>query len=275
MLTIGDFATFAGVSVRTLRFWDREDVLVPADVDPRTGYRRYTADQLALAHRIRAFQQLGFSLTTIASLLAETPAPDRMADMLRALEAAAEHDRIEAEQRLQRIQAGLRLIERTAMTATTYAVAVKTIPAVRLAMISESLGPVDPQSADYAAVFGRLFGELVARLGAARVSPAGPAWSLYDTSTEDGLVVHAAFPIAGGWAGDDRVSVVDRPQQQVASTIHMGALAAMPAAYAAVAEWIEANGLVVGGGAAEISHVFEPTDPAANVTELMLPLVGS
>lgn len=283
MLTIGDFATFAGVSVRTLRFWDREGVLPPADVDPRTGYRRYTAAQLVVAHRVRAFQALGFTLDQIRGLLAEPPGTDRMATMLQALRAEAERDRAEAQARVSRIEASLRLMEEMTMsmsdpttaastTGPAHDVVRKTSPAVRLATLGESLGPVDPSTADYGAVFGRLFGELTGRLAAAGVHPVGPPWNLYETSTDEGLVVHAAFPVAPGWDGDDRVRVVDHPAQEVAATIHKGSMAGMPAAYASVAAWIEANDLSVAGGAAEISLEWDGPDSPANVTELMLPV---
>jgi DNA-binding transcriptional MerR regulator len=40
MLTIGDFARFAGVSVRMLRDYDALGLLTPTEVDPSSGYRR-------------------------------------------------------------------------------------------------------------------------------------------------------------------------------------------------------------------------------------------
>ena len=46
MYTIGEFAALARVSVRMLRHYDAIGLLEPAGVDPRTGYRSYTADQV-------------------------------------------------------------------------------------------------------------------------------------------------------------------------------------------------------------------------------------
>lgn len=65
MFTIGDFATFTHVSVPALRLWDRQGLLVPARVDPDTGYRYYRAEQAAVVHRIAAFKDLGFTLAQI------------------------------------------------------------------------------------------------------------------------------------------------------------------------------------------------------------------
>jgi len=41
MRGIGEVARASGLSVSALRFYDGAGVLVPAEVDPATGYRRY------------------------------------------------------------------------------------------------------------------------------------------------------------------------------------------------------------------------------------------
>ena len=43
-LTIGDFSRATHLSVKTLRHYHRIRLLEPADIDPDTGYRRYTTD---------------------------------------------------------------------------------------------------------------------------------------------------------------------------------------------------------------------------------------
>ena len=46
LLSIGQFARLAGLSVGALRHYDELDVLQPAEIDELTGYRRYRAAQL-------------------------------------------------------------------------------------------------------------------------------------------------------------------------------------------------------------------------------------
>ena len=58
LLPIGRFARLAGLTVGALRHYDEEGVLVPADVDPATGYRRYRRDQLAEARAVAALRDL-------------------------------------------------------------------------------------------------------------------------------------------------------------------------------------------------------------------------
>jgi DNA-binding transcriptional MerR regulator len=81
MLNIGDFARLAGVSVRMLRHYDDIGLLVPTQVDPSTGYRRYDADLIVRAHRLVALRELGFSLDRIGRLLDEED-PAKLRDTL-------------------------------------------------------------------------------------------------------------------------------------------------------------------------------------------------
>jgi DNA-binding transcriptional MerR regulator len=69
MFNIGEFSRLGGVSVRTLRHYDEIGLLRPATVDPDTGYRGYSADQLGQLNRIMALKELGLSLTQARRLL--------------------------------------------------------------------------------------------------------------------------------------------------------------------------------------------------------------
>ncbi|MFC4058326.1 MerR family transcriptional regulator [Planomonospora corallina] len=69
MWRIGRLAHMAGVSERTLRHYDAIGLLVPAAVDPVTGYRWYGAAELARLERIRGLRRLGLPLREIADLV--------------------------------------------------------------------------------------------------------------------------------------------------------------------------------------------------------------
>ena len=71
MYSIGAFAQLGGVSVRMLRHYDRIGLLVPAEVDPSTGRRRYDANQLTRLNRLVALKHLGFPLEQVRTLLAD------------------------------------------------------------------------------------------------------------------------------------------------------------------------------------------------------------
>jgi DNA-binding transcriptional MerR regulator len=72
-LAIGDFARATHMSVKTLRYYHRVGLLEPADVDPDTGYRRYTTGQIPAAQIIRRFRDLDMPVDEVRQVLA---APD-------------------------------------------------------------------------------------------------------------------------------------------------------------------------------------------------------
>ncbi len=97
-----EFAQKAGVTVRTLHFYDRLGLLVPSARTP-SGYRLYTQADLDRLEQILALRFIRFGLDRIKALLSGSPQP---------LAAALEMQReIVAEER-RRIDQALQAIER-------------------------------------------------------------------------------------------------------------------------------------------------------------------
>jgi DNA-binding transcriptional MerR regulator len=69
MMTIGTFARSTGLSAKALRNYDELGLLRPASVDPDTGYRSYSAQQLARGRTIRKLRELDVPLLEIGALL--------------------------------------------------------------------------------------------------------------------------------------------------------------------------------------------------------------
>lgn len=67
-LTIGKLADQAGVSVETVRYYQRLG-LISEPEKPRQGYRHYPLDTVSRLAFIKRAQQLGFTLGEIAELL--------------------------------------------------------------------------------------------------------------------------------------------------------------------------------------------------------------
>ena len=55
MLKIGEFSKLAHLTVKALRFYEKEKLLVPAFIDEWTGYRFYETSQLEDAARMNVF----------------------------------------------------------------------------------------------------------------------------------------------------------------------------------------------------------------------------
>ena len=62
---IGMFAQMNHITVKALRFYEDQGLLLPAYVDGENGYRYYTMNQMADIQRITALKQAGFTLDDI------------------------------------------------------------------------------------------------------------------------------------------------------------------------------------------------------------------
>jgi DNA-binding transcriptional MerR regulator len=71
LIPIGRFAALTSLSTKALRLYHDQGLLVPASVDPDSGYRYYTAAQIGVATRISLMRRAGVGLAEIAAFLAE------------------------------------------------------------------------------------------------------------------------------------------------------------------------------------------------------------
>lgn len=68
LYTAGEFADLAGVSLRTIRFYDSKGLLKPVS-HSKAGYRYYNKESLLILQRIMMLKYLGFSLSQISDML--------------------------------------------------------------------------------------------------------------------------------------------------------------------------------------------------------------
>ena len=69
MLTIGQMSKVCGVSVKTLRHYDKIGLLKPQRIDEINGYRYYEDAQIGTMLLIGRLKRYGFSLMEIQALL--------------------------------------------------------------------------------------------------------------------------------------------------------------------------------------------------------------
>ena len=72
LLSIGQVARRTGLTVRALRHYDEIGLLPPHEVDPDTGYRRYTAEQVKQAATIRQLRDLDVPVEVVRAFLEAT-----------------------------------------------------------------------------------------------------------------------------------------------------------------------------------------------------------
>ncbi|SEM85835.1 MerR family transcriptional regulator [Streptacidiphilus jiangxiensis] len=69
LITVGQLARRVGLTAKALRHYDRVGLLSPAAVDPHTGYRLYSADQVAPARLVRLLRSVDVPLEYVRACL--------------------------------------------------------------------------------------------------------------------------------------------------------------------------------------------------------------
>ena len=69
MYRIGEFSTLSKTTIKTLRYYEKEGLLIPSYVDKETGYRFYETRQLIDLSKIISLRQIGMSIDNIREIL--------------------------------------------------------------------------------------------------------------------------------------------------------------------------------------------------------------
>lgn len=80
-MTVGEIAKKMGTTVRTLQYYDKEDVLSPS-AESEGGRRLYTDKDVVRLHQIQSMKYLGFSLDDIKNRLVSLDTPAKVAAAL-------------------------------------------------------------------------------------------------------------------------------------------------------------------------------------------------
>jgi len=197
MFSIGEFARMGTVSVRTLRHYDEIGLLRPAHVDPETGYRGYSADQLGQLNRIIALKDLGFSLTQTGKLLSGITV-EELRGMLALRRAQLEQELEEYAGRLLGVEARLRYIEgEDAMPADD--IMVKKIPAMGVVAIGAAAPGYRPEQVIEPVNRSRVQFDQLGIPGLVKVT--GPYMLFFEDNEGDDITVYVALPVAEPPAG--------------------------------------------------------------------------
>jgi DNA-binding transcriptional MerR regulator/effector-binding domain-containing protein len=269
MFTIGEFARLGGVSVRMLRHYDAQRLLVPARTDPHSGYRSYEAAQVGRLNRLVALKDLGFTLEQVRTILDDEVGADELRGMLRLRHAELTAQIADDRGRLDRVERRLRTIEKESHM-TQHDITITSAPALRLAErsgLAESIEDVGP-------VVRSLYPQLAEALVHAGIPLQDAAVAAYELSDEGPIQVHAAFPVGDDVVSTDGFDVFTlSPVPEVAQLIHLGALDTIGDSWQALGAWIEREGRSPSGEPVREVYLDMPMDdPSRWVTALQWPL---
>jgi DNA-binding transcriptional MerR regulator len=263
-LSIGDFSRATHLTVKTLRHYQEAGLLEPAQIDPKTGYRRYTTEQIPVAQVIRRFRDLDMPLNSIRAVLS---APDVEA---RNELIAAHLKRLEADlTRTQSAVASLRSLLQAPMPAVN--IKSRKVGQVTAAAISEVIRTEDALS-----WFSGALGELKAALTAQGVELIGPAGGMFsnDLFSQARGDATVYIPCGGGARAVGRLAMVVVPAVELATIVHEGSHANIDLAYGSLATYVARHALGIEGPLREYYLVGPQDTPDASAwrTEIGWPI---
>ena len=65
LLSIGDVAKLRNINVQSLRYYEKLGILIPAKINPDTGYRYYSSDQIIILDTILLCIEIGIPLKSL------------------------------------------------------------------------------------------------------------------------------------------------------------------------------------------------------------------
>lgn len=266
LIPIGRFSRVTRLSVKALRHYDEAGLLVPARVDPGTGYRYYTYAQATAAEVIRVLRSLDMPLDEIGEALA---AGDREV-VAKVLERHRARLQEQVDRNTRMLTFLLRLIDQEG-SPMPYDVTVKEVPAQHAAVVRmrTTMGSIGQD-------VGRGFAAVGAAVARAGAGFAGPSFLVMTELADDETPgeIELGFPVAAPFAADGEVVGTELPGGLVAATVHRGPYDESGPAYRAVEAWVQEHGHVHSGPPREV-YLTSPADvpdPADYVTEIQFPI---
>lgn len=245
-LTIGEFATLTRLSVRTLRRYHAAKLLEPDTVDPFTGYRYYTAEQIPTAQVIYQLRQLEVPLAEVDSILA-TDDPQQRAEVVARHLRRLEDDLDRTRSAVVSLR-GLLNPDPVGIEVELRSVPARTVAAVKgYVRLDDSLAWYDSAMAELDAAFPP----------SERTGPPGGHYSneLF-TRGAGSLTVYrpVRIPRSGG-----RIEVLELPPADLAVTLHPGPHDDIDVTYGRLGTWAATHALSVDGPIHE-TYLIGPRD---------------
>ena len=259
---IGMFAAMNHVTVKALRFYEEQGLLMPALIHPETGYRYYTLSQMAVLHQITALKLAGFTLEEIAHI--NSGADEEAVLLKKKAELLA---KIADLTRQIAVVDGYRSKKKTDLSAP---VLIKTIPETTVAYMRIRLESYD-------SLFDRMpeMGVLMEKAGCKCALPEYCFTGYLEPGYRDGdILVEICESVVAAKKETGELRFKTLPEIQAACIFHKGSYRTFPESYEAVLRYIEENGYEIAGEIREsyIDGVWNMDDERQWLSEIQVPV---
>ena len=259
---IGMFAAMNHVTVKALRFYEEQGLLMPALIHPETGYRYYTLSQMAVLHQITALKLAGFTLEEIARI--HSGADEEAVLLKKKTELLA---RIADLTRQIAVVDGYLSKKKTGLSAP---VLIKTIPETTVAFMRLRLESYD-------SLFDRMpeMGALMEKAGCECALPEYCFTNYLEPGYKDGdILVEICESVVEAKQESGGLRFKTLPEIQAACVFHRGSYRTFSESYETVLRYIEENGYEIAGEIREsyIDGVWNKEDESQWLSEIQVPV---
>jgi DNA-binding transcriptional MerR regulator len=262
-LTVGDFSRVTHLSVKTLRHYHQVGLLDPDQVDPDTGYRYYTPEQIPTAQVIRRLRDLDMPITDVKAVLAASSAAARNGLI------ATHLDRLESE--LARTRSAVDSLRNLLQRPAAAPIEHRTVPSCPAMGVTAVV-----DRSDLLAWWQGALGELHAAVQAQELDPTGPSGGLYaaEIFQEDRGQATVFVPVRGPVRRIGRVGPFLVPAAELAVITHHGPLADVDLTYGELGAYTTRHEISVAGPLREyyLRDARHSPDPAQWTTEIGWPV---
>lgn len=267
MFSIGEFSRITGITVKALRFYHEQGLIVPTSVDPQSGYRYYNQSLVERARIVTYLRSMEFPIEQIREILSEVSG-----DETRLLDAMTRH-REQIQQRIGQLKGVVRSLDEfinqqrevRAMAESNYQVEEKNVDAMQIAGVRMK-GRYSDCSKGFAKI-GRSFGRFIS----------GPAMMLhYDSEyREDDADFEACMPIRQAKKVDG-IEVRQLSAARCVCLVHKGPYDQLGPSYARVIKYVKEKGYEIAMPTREVylkgpGMIFKG-NPKNYLTEIQIPI---
>lgn len=259
---IGMFAQMNHVTVKTLRFYEEQGLLIPAYVDEENGYRYYTLDQMAVIHQITALKQAGFTLEDIKHINVED-----------------DEEKFLQKKKSQLLAKIAELTHQIALIDMYFSdqnnslaapILMKTLPAVNVACMRKTIDSYD-------ALF-TIMPQMGKEMELAGCECALPEYCftqyLDDVYKEKEILIETCEAVTELKQDREDLEFKLIPEVKAACIYHKGSYDSLPKTYASVLKYIEENGYTICGHIREsyIDGIWNKDNVEEWLTEIQVPV---
>ena len=259
---IGMFAAMNHVTVKALRFYEEQGLLMPAFIHPENGYRYYVLSQMAVIHQITALKMAGFTLEEIACI---NSGADEKAVLLKKKSELV--SKIAEFTRQIAIVDGYLSKRKIGLSSP---VLIKTIPKTTVAAMKTRIESYD----NLFEVMPKM-GTLMEKAGCACAIPEYCFTNYLEPGYKDeDILVEICESVTEAKKETDGLYFRELPEIQAACVFHKGSYRTFSESYETVLKYIEENGYEIAGEIREsyIDGVWNKDDESEWLSEIQIPI---